>query len=178
MTSKPQNASSAKASLSQTKSLSVKQTVQFKAKQQQQTSSAAAAKKSVSKVMNLTGSTKPSSSTATSAKLNTSASKPSSSKAPPASMGKLSHSGVTLSKQHKRLGLEEDPQKKTEAAKIQADWSHSSHWPSEAEIQRAALLAWEGHLTSVKNIRARGSTAVQLTSFQNVTADLRCWLSM
>ena len=110
MTSKPQNASSAKASLSQTKSLSVKQTVQFKAKQQQQTSSAAAAKKSVSKVMNLTGSTKTPSSTASSAKLNTSASKPSSSKAPPASMGtasltsvaaKLSHSGVTLSKPDK-----------------------------------------------------------------------------
>ena len=108
MTSKPQNASSAKASSSQTKSLSVKQTAQFKAKQQ--TSSAAAAKKSVSKVMNLTGSTKPSSSTATFAKLNTSASKPSSSKAPPASMGtasltsvaaKLSHSGVTLSKPDK-----------------------------------------------------------------------------
>ena len=67
-------------------------------------------KKSVSKVMNLMGSTKPKSSTSSSAKLNTSASKPSSFKVPPASMGtasltsvaaKPSHSGVTLSEPDK-----------------------------------------------------------------------------
>ena len=46
-----------------------------------------------------------------------------------------------------------DPQKKTEAAKIQADWSQISHWSSEAEIKTAALLAWEGHLTSVEHLR-------------------------
>ena len=40
----------------------------------------------------------------------------------------------------------------TEAAKIQADWSQYSHKPSEAEIKRAALLAWEGHLTSVEEM--------------------------
>ena len=44
-------------------------------------------------------------------------------------------------------------QKKTAAARIQADWSQPAHWPSEAEIKRAALLAWEGHLTSVECMR-------------------------
>ena len=114
MSSKPQTTTSAKTT-SQTKPLPVKQTAQFKAKQQTNTS-AAAVKKSVSKVMNLTGSTKPSaaSATASTAKLNISqppASKPASaSKAPPATIGtasltsvaaKLSHSGVTLSKPDK-----------------------------------------------------------------------------
>ena len=41
----------------------------------------------------------------------------------------------------------------TEAAEIHADWSQSYHEPSEAEIKRAALLAWEGHLTSVEYMR-------------------------
>ena len=45
-----------------------------------------------------------------------------------------------------------DPQKKTEAAKIQADWSQISHKPSEAEIRRVALLAWKGYLTSVERM--------------------------
>ena len=113
MSSKPQTTTSTKTT-SQTKTLPVKQTAQFKAKQQTNTS-ATAVKKSVSKVMNLTGSTKPSSaSTAASSKLNTSqaaASKSASaSKAPPATIGtasltsvaaKLSHSGVTLSKPDK-----------------------------------------------------------------------------
>ena len=40
--------------------------------------------------------------------------------------------------------------KRTEANKIRADWSEPSHKPSEAEIRRAALLAWEGRLTSVE----------------------------
>ena len=40
-----------------------------------------------------------------------------------------------------------------EADKMQAVWSQWSHVPSEAEIKRAALLAWEGHLTSVENMR-------------------------
>ena len=40
--------------------------------------------------------------------------------------------------------------RRTEADKIQADWSDQCHTPSEAEVKRAALLAWEGHLTSVK----------------------------
>ena len=115
MSSKPQTTSSTKSS-SQTKPLPVKQTAQFKAKQQSNSASGAAAvKKSVSKVMNLTGTTKPSASTAAAStqKLNTSqpASKPASaSKAPPATIGtasltsvaaKLSHSGVTLSKPDK-----------------------------------------------------------------------------
>ena len=38
--------------------------------------------------------------------------------------------------------------RRTEAAKIQAKWSSCSR-PGEAEIKRAALLAWEGSLTSV-----------------------------
>ena len=43
--------------------------------------------------------------------------------------------------------------RRTEAAKIQADWSQSSHEPSEDEIKRAARLAWEGALTSVEYMR-------------------------
>ena len=38
--------------------------------------------------------------------------------------------------------------RRTEAARIQAKWSWSR--PGEAELKRAALLAWEGSLTSVK----------------------------
>ena len=46
----------------------------------------------------------------------------------------------------------------TDVDKIQADWSSSQeaggrrHKPNEAEIKRAALLAWEGHLTSVEEM--------------------------
>ena len=43
-----------------------------------------------------------------------------------------------------------DPQKQTDTAKIQSDWSDESHMPSKAQITRAALLASEGHLTSVE----------------------------
>jgi len=56
---------------------------------------------------------------------------------------------------NQRIGLEEDksedldPQKKSDVDKIQAAWSSESHQPS-AEIKKAALLAWEGHLTSVE----------------------------
>ena len=42
---------------------------------------------------------------------------------------------------------------KIQAWMIQADWSRSSHEPSEAEIKTAARLAWEGHLTSVEYLR-------------------------
>ena len=40
--------------------------------------------------------------------------------------------------------------RKTEADKIQADWSQFSHCLSVAEIKRAAQLAWEGFLTSME----------------------------
>ena len=40
--------------------------------------------------------------------------------------------------------------KKTDANKIQADWTQWLHRPSEAEINLAAWLAWEGLLTSVE----------------------------
>ena len=42
--------------------------------------------------------------------------------------------------------------RRNEADKIQTDWSQESHDPSndEDEVKRAALLAWEGHLTSVE----------------------------
>ena len=45
--------------------------------------------------------------------------------------------------------------RRTDADKIQADWSTKcrSHFPREDEIRRAALLAWEGHLTSVENMK-------------------------
>jgi len=59
---------------------------------------------------------------------------------------------------NQRIGLEEDksedldPQKKSDVDKIQAALSQESHELSEAEIKKAALLAWEGHLTSVENM--------------------------
>jgi len=43
--------------------------------------------------------------------------------------------------------------KKTDADKIQANLSEWSYFPKEAEIKRAALLAWEGHLISVKYMK-------------------------
>ena len=44
--------------------------------------------------------------------------------------------------------------RRTEAAKIQADWSpeESRYWPGKDELKRAALLAWEWSLTSVKEM--------------------------
>ena len=44
----------------------------------------------------------------------------------------------------------EDPQKQTEADNIQAAWSDERHVPSEAELKRAAELAQEGYLSTVK----------------------------
>ena len=43
-----------------------------------------------------------------------------------------------------------DPQKVTEAARISSSWLGWSHKPSVTEVRRAALLAWEDYLTSVK----------------------------
>ena len=43
-----------------------------------------------------------------------------------------------------------DPQKLDDAVKIRADWSRASHRPRWDEVKRAALLAWEGYLTSVQ----------------------------
>ena len=45
-----------------------------------------------------------------------------------------------------------DPQKRTDADNIQADWSDEWHEPSEAELKTAAQLAHEGYMSSVKNI--------------------------
>ena len=46
-----------------------------------------------------------------------------------------------------------DPQKRTEADRIQAAWSRPSHGPRKTEVERAALLAQEQYLTSVKCMR-------------------------
>ena len=70
-----------------------------------------------------------------------------------------------------------DPQNRIEADKIQADWSQPSHRQSEAEIKRAALLAWEGHLTSVECMEIRNMSITDiprdhmeiLASIDNVT---------
>ena len=43
--------------------------------------------------------------------------------------------------------------RRTEADKIQTAWSKFFYRPSEAELVRAALLAWEGFLTSVEFLR-------------------------
>ena len=45
-----------------------------------------------------------------------------------------------------------DPQKKTAAKNIQAAWADEWHTPSAAELKRAAQLAQEGYLSSVKNL--------------------------
>lgn len=42
--------------------------------------------------------------------------------------------------------------KQSAADKIQSAWSQRSHAPSVEEVRSAALLAWEGYLTSVKNM--------------------------
>ena len=51
-----------------------------------------------------------------------------------------------------KMGQLMSTQKQKEAAKIKADWSLGSHKLSEAEITTAALLASEGHLTSVEKM--------------------------
>ena len=56
--------------------------------------------------------------------------------------------------------------RRTEAARIQADWSKSSHEPSEAEIKRAALLASEGHLTSVEYMVIRNMSITDISPEQ------------
>ena len=48
-----------------------------------------------------------------------------------------------------------DPKKRTEADAISTAWSKESHRPSAAEVQRAAVLAQEGYLTSVKEMDIR-----------------------
>ena len=40
----------------------------------------------------------------------------------------------------------------SEADQISSSWSQSSHEPSVTEVRRAALLAWEDYLTSVKRM--------------------------
>ena len=52
--------------------------------------------------------------------------------------------------------------RRTEADKIQADWSQELHRPSEAEIKRASLLAWEGHLTSVECMRIKDTSITDI----------------
>ena len=45
--------------------------------------------------------------------------------------------------------------KQSAADKIQSAWSQGSHEPSVEEVRSAALLAWEGYLTSVKYMDIR-----------------------
>lgn len=46
-----------------------------------------------------------------------------------------------------------DLKKRSEADKIQEDWSQVSHSPSVAEVSNAALLAWQGYLPTVRCMR-------------------------
>ena len=59
-----------------------------------------------------------------------------------------------------------DPQKKTEADRIQAAWSQESHVPSKTEVERAALLAQEEYLTSVKYLDIRDMNISDIPSDQ------------
>ena len=52
--------------------------------------------------------------------------------------------------------------RRTEADKIQTEWSQELHRPSEDEIKRAALLAWEGHLTSVEYMRIKDKSITDI----------------
>ncbi len=65
-----------------------------------------------------------------------------------------------------------DSQKKNEANKIQAAWSDYKHWPSKAEVKRAALLAWEGHLTTVNDMRIEDMdiSDIPLAQMEKLTA--------
>ena len=46
-----------------------------------------------------------------------------------------------------------DPQKMTDADKIKSAWSEPAYQASVDEVKRAALLAWEGYINFVKNMR-------------------------
>merc|ERR1712179_552609 len=59
-----------------------------------------------------------------------------------------------------------DPQKQTEADKIQAAWSDWRHTPSEAELKTAAQLAQESYLSSVKNLDISDKNISEIPSDQ------------
>ena len=66
--------------------------------------------------------------------------------------------------------------KRTEADKIQTAWSKFWYRPSEAEIVRAARLAWEGFLTSVEflrmeNISIRDIPREQMKKLASIVTD-------
>ena len=59
-----------------------------------------------------------------------------------------------------------DPQKRTEADRIQAAWSRPSHGPRKTEVERAALLAQEEYLTSVEYMRIENMDISDIPSDQ------------
>ena len=57
-----------------------------------------------------------------------------------------------------------DPQKQTEADKIQAAWSRFSHYPSKDEVKTVAQLAQEDYLSSVKYLWIEDKDLSQIPS--------------
>merc|ERR1712137_214850 len=63
-------------------------------------------------------------------------------------------------------------EEKTEAEKIHADWSQSSHTPTIAEVKTAALLAWAGYITSLKKMIMKNMdiSGIPLDQIEKLTA--------
>ena len=57
-----------------------------------------------------------------------------------------------------------DPQKETEADKIEVNWYRREYKPSEAEVKTAAQLAQEGYLSSVKYMTIVGRDISEISS--------------
>jgi len=71
-----------------------------------------------------------------------------------------------------------DPKKRYEAGKIKDDWRHISHKPEVSEVKKAALLAWEGYLTSVENmiIKNMDITDIPRAQMEKLTSIVTKWI--
>ena len=66
-----------------------------------------------------------------------------------------------------------DPQKMTDADKIRSAWSEPAYQPSAVEVKTAALLALEGYINSVKNMRIMNRMRGWRTISMDIT-DISC----
>jgi len=70
------------------------------------------------------------------------------------------------------IDLLSDPKKRFEADKIKEEWRQITHRPTLSEVKQAALLAWEGYLTSLEfmNIRNMDITEILRDQMNNLTS--------
>jgi len=59
-----------------------------------------------------------------------------------------------------------DPKKMIEADKIKEEWKLITHKPILSEVKQAALLAWEGYLTSLECMNIRNMDITEISSDQ------------